>query len=298
MTDTHCATQARARCDPLAGTAAPARRWLLVEYPGPWAPLALDSRQLPRETADRLAEAARSVSARVLLIRRPGRRPRRPEHDWVVVDHTSGQHWGRWRDPDDLHEAADALAADPHPHGPQDDLLLVCAHGLHDTCCAVRGRPVAAALGARWPEATWECSHVGGDRFAANLLVLPDGACYGNLSPASACAVVEAHLSGVVTPDRLRGLSTEEPVVQAAIIEAHARLGPGGARDLVGNGLSALSPNSWRVRLTGGGTMPAVVEATVTRRRQPPARLTCRALGDSAAYAYDVTDLRAVCAGG
>ena len=30
------------------------------------------------------------------------------------------------------------------------EVVLVCAHGVHDTCCAVRGRPVAAA---RTPDA-------------------------------------------------------------------------------------------------------------------------------------------------
>ena len=55
----------------------------------------------------------------------------------------------------------------PSPALEPEPMLLVCTHGVHDTCCAVRGRPVAAALARRWPEATWECSHVGGDRFAA-----------------------------------------------------------------------------------------------------------------------------------
>jgi len=27
----------------------------------------------------------------------------------------------------------------------QQPLYLVCTHGTHDVCCAVRGRPVAAA---------------------------------------------------------------------------------------------------------------------------------------------------------
>lgn len=294
MTAAHCATQARVRNDPLAGTAAPAHRWLLIEYPGPWATHALDSRLIPLELANRLEGLARSMPARVLLIRRPGRRTRQEDHAWVVVDHDAGQHWGSWREAPDLEGAADALAGEVAPSGPQEPLMLVCTHGLHDTCCAMRGRPVAAALAARWPLNTWECSHVGGDRFAANLLLLPDGVYYGSLSATTALPVVESHLAGAVTPEHLRGVSTEEPVVQAAIIEGHARLGPGGARDLVGAGLRPLSPNSWRVRLAGGGSMPTVVEATVTRRRQPPARLTCRALGDSAAYVYDVTDLRAL----
>lgn len=297
MSEARCASAARDRRDPLVGTAAPARRWLLIEYPGPWATHALDSRLIPLPLADRLERLARSMPARVLLIRRPGRRAPKQEQAWVVVDHDAGQHWGSWRQADDLGQAADVLAGQVEPAGPQQPLLLVCAHGLHDTCCAMRGRPVAAALADRWPDITWECSHVGGDRFAANLLVLPDGACYGNLTAASALPVVESHLGGVVTPEHLRGLSTEPPVVQAAVVAAHTALGPAGARDLVGKELRQEGPDLWRVRLAGRGSMPGLVDATVVRSRRPPAKLTCRAAGEATAYSYDVTDVRVADAG-
>lgn len=65
----------------------------------------------------------------------------------------------------------------------------------HDTCCAVRGRPVGRALSDRWPELVWECTHVGGDRFAANVVVAPDGVYYGNLDAASSVEAVEQHLA-------------------------------------------------------------------------------------------------------
>ncbi|MDF2145213.1 sucrase ferredoxin [Knoellia sp. p5-6-4] len=292
MNPAHCATAARERGDPMVGTAAPARRWLLIEYPAPWATHALQSRLIPPPLGARLEGLARSRGARVLLVRRHGRRRLEGPKAWAVVDHDAGQQWGIWETGDDLAPAADVFAGDVVATGPQEPVLLVCAHGLHDTCCAVRGRPVAAALADRWPEATWECSHIGGDRFAANLVVLPDGACYGNLTAASAVPVVEAHLSGTVIAGHLRGLSTEPPVVQAAIVAAHAELGPGAARDLVGDTVTAIGPDAWRVRLAGHGSLPAVVEATVTRHRRPPAKLTCRAAGEAAAYTYEVSDLR------
>ena len=50
---------------------------------------------------------------------------------------------------------------------------------------AGRSRP---ALAAAHPEETWEVSHIGGDRFAGNLLVLPHGLYYGRLDPATALA--------------------------------------------------------------------------------------------------------------
>ena len=49
---------------------------------------------------------------------------------------------GRWSSPDDLLAATatpeDAPATPPDGTAPR---LLVCTHGRHDTCCAVRGRP-------------------------------------------------------------------------------------------------------------------------------------------------------------
>ena len=42
---------------------------------------------------------------------------------------------------------------------------------------------------AAHPDETWEVSHIGGDRFAGNLLVLPHGLYYGRLDPLAAIAV-------------------------------------------------------------------------------------------------------------
>ena len=138
---------------------------------------------------------------------------------------------GAWRTDADLAAAADALTSDtPLPISESEPIILVCTHGVHDTCCALRGRPVAAALSAQWPELVWECSHVGGDRFAPNVLVLPDGFYYGNLEPDEAVRTVRQHLAGTVTPQYLRGQVRYPPPVQAAVVATHQRcppLGPG-----------------------------------------------------------------------
>ena len=63
-------------------------------------------------------------------------------------------------------------------------LVAVCAHGRHDQCCAVRGRSACGAIADEYPEYTWECSHLGGDRFAATMLILPEGLCYGRVDSA------------------------------------------------------------------------------------------------------------------
>jgi hypothetical protein len=292
-----CATAARLRGDPLAGTAAPARRWLLVEYSGPWARLALQSQGLAGPVGQALHDAAVAVGGRVLLIRRPGRRPRNTVQGWGVVDHDDGQAWGHWRSPDDLFAAASAMRLGPlgGPAGLRpavDPLLLVCAHGLHDVCCAVRGRPVAAVLAQRWPDQTWECSHVGGDRFAPSLVIVPDGTFYGGLGPTSVAAVVEGHLAGRVDPAHFRGQSTQPPLVQAATAEALERYEPVGPRDVVAASIVQLDAQTWEVELHGRGALPPALRATVVRSRGAAARLTCRGPGDDTAYEYLVSDLR------
>ncbi|OLP62876.1 hypothetical protein BJM39_01275, partial [Salmonella enterica subsp. enterica serovar Javiana] len=247
-------TEARLRGDPLQGSAAPAHRWLLVEHRGPWAVKALDSTGLSGPVAAALHEAAVATRGRVLLVRRPGRQPRRAVQRWAVVDHDGTQQWGTWRRPEDLLRATAAMHSGPeapsHARPPR-PLVLVCTHGLHDTCCAVRGRPVAAALAARWPEETWECTHVGGDRFAPNVLLLPDGACYGNLDVTAAEKVVAAHLRGTVTPSHFRGVSTQPPVVQAALAAVFARYRPCGLEDVRSATSARVDDATWTVTLHG-----------------------------------------------
>ena len=284
----------------MVGTAAPARRWLLIEHPGPWPVDALAGSGIAPRVQAQLNAAAASARARILLVRRPagGSRGVR-DRAWTVLDHAEGapQVWGTWRDDADLLDAATELGSPPttastrRPGGAA--LLLVCAHGRHDVCCAVRGRPVAAALAEHWPEQTWECSHVGGDRFAANLVVVPDGAYYGNLDPSSAVSVVEGHLAGQVVASALRGVSGVPPVVQAAVVAALERYGPTDVRAFAPVSSVPLPDGGWQVALEGraGSGVPEGVVALVERSVRPPAQLTCRAVRANPATTWTVTGL-------
>ncbi len=68
-----CATASRDLFEPLAGTAATARTWLLLEQPGPWGAKALTSSHLDPALGRALEDAAEGTGVRVALIRRPGR---------------------------------------------------------------------------------------------------------------------------------------------------------------------------------------------------------------------------------
>jgi hypothetical protein len=157
----------------------------------------------------------------------------------------------------------------------------------------VRGRPVAAALAERWPGDVWECSHVGGDRFAGNVVVLPDGTYYGNVGADDAVPTIERHLDGVVDPERLRGSSLLPPVAQAAAIAVHEQLGPAGPRDVRSAVVERTGHERWRVELTCVGPLPHRVVVDVEAHHEEAALLTCRASHATSARTFVVTDVRA-----
>lgn len=223
VTGFRCAAASLDAGEPLEGTASTVRAFLLVESPGPWGVEATRDSRLPEEVKERLSALEREHEVRPLLVRRPWRAPARSVQ--VFATYVDGaQPWTETASLGDVREVLDldvaALGGGRSPGLPRHGapLFLVCTHGRHDACCAERGRPLAAALSAAAPEETWEVSHIGGDRFAANVLVLPEGLYYGRLTPEDAGPFVAGHLAGLLDLDHLRGRSTYPFPVQAAEI--------------------------------------------------------------------------------
>lgn len=222
-----CSNESLARNDPMYGTAGAGQSWALLEVCGPWgrsalleSPTILDP-QLGRAIARRFEKAGMRIAA----IRRPGRRDAEPRWRWFLARTVRGEevlHTGEANSPQGyLDIALDGSDGEVSP----DPLVVVCAHGKHDQCCAVRGRGVAAAIAQRYPNLTWECSHLGGDRFAATMLVLPEGLCYGRVDSTDAADLVRRHLEGRLDNDHLRGRTSEPHAVQAAQYFARAQYG-------------------------------------------------------------------------
>ncbi|MGV9881335.1 sucrase ferredoxin [Streptomyces sp. NPDC003006] len=294
-----CADAARTRGDSLAGTAPYGRVWVLIEYRGGWPPNGFDGLGLEPDTKRLVFSAAQAVRARVLLIRRHGRRVPEGARRWAVLRHENSgayrQHWGTWSRDEDLAQIAGALGTPGRLGCPP--VVLVCAHGQHDTCCAVRGRPVGRALSERWPHLVWECTHVGGDRFAANVVVAPDGVYYGALDAGSSVAVVAEHLAGRVHAEHLRGYTDLFPPQQAAVAAVLRRFGPAGRHDYAVVE-TAREPERepdrgrWRIRVTGHPPRPTAFDVEVHSHRTPPCRLTCHGPARSSAVVYEATSIR------
>lgn len=262
---------ARQRCDALAGTAAPATGWLLVEDNGPWARRAFEDSPLDPQAGRAIVDRARTMNVRPLFIRKHGRRTRRHDaHRFAFVDATTRRTaWGRY---DRLADLVDAdWSADA---GTEEPLYLVCTHGRHDQCCAIAGRPMAVTMSALRRRQTWECSHVGGDRFAANVVVLPWGLYYGFTGPADAHEIVTASEQGQLVPRLLRGMTTDPALIQAARVAAQQAVGTFGIDDLQFMERRLEQRGRWRVNFrTRKGE---AVTVTVEQHRIPDLRPTCR----------------------
>jgi Sucrase/ferredoxin-like len=280
LDDARCSVQALLRGDSGMATAPPARRWLLVEQPGPWGRDALLESRFDRRVASRLAARARELDVRVQLIRRAGGRLSDSGMRWAVADTTPGTETVWWStrtsDSELLQLPWDGSVGTPS----QLPTYLVCTHGAHDVCCAVRGRPLARALAT--PEApadVWETSHLGGDRFAANVVVLPWGFVYGQV-PEDGGGLVAAHAAGEVALRWLRGRSGLVPAAQAAQHAAREQLGLLGVHDLAPRrvrGLPSPAPGVDRFAVDLAGP-DGDVQVTVESRPSPSAhRLTCSA---------------------
>jgi Sucrase/ferredoxin-like len=227
-----CSVAARLRGDPMVGTAPPQTRVLLVHQPGAWGPRGLTESRCDPDVARRIDAAAASGGMRLQAIRRPGKHePGIPAGGYEVgiADTTSSPARITWWRVDDLAEIAGELEAGWPRLAPvaieTDPVYLVCAHGKHDACCALLGRPVAQALQRLRPGRVWETTHLGGDRFAPNLLVLPTGELYGRVPDDIALEMTRSADAGEVIPQLMRGRIGLAPVAQAALVFAHQQLG-------------------------------------------------------------------------
>ena len=215
MSGERCSDISLGAHESLVATATTAERWLLVEVPGSW----------PREISavGALSTAAagavatwleQTLGSRLLFIRRPGRSSAQ-SLVFVIRAAESSVEVRRieLEDPDALADVD--LARDGDRTDQQ--LVLVCAHGSRDTCCALRGTAVYGALAERLgDEELWVSSHQGGHRFAANVLVLPSGLQFGRVDPDEAVPVVARALQGRIELNRYRGRTCYASMVQAA----------------------------------------------------------------------------------
>lgn len=238
-----CTETSLAVGEPMAGTAPVACAWIILEHPGPWGARFLRGDALPPEVAEHLRAATES-GVTVLLARRPDTKAQRAGLRAWIARSTPG---GLLLREGELDGYDDVLAWDlagigrgelpPFGAVTAEPMHFVCTNGARDQCCAIDGRALVSDLlsvdlPAELRNRVWECSHIGGHRFAPVMLTLPSGAVHGRLSVEDAIEVLQRAESGDVVIDRYRGRSGRPAPMQAVAIAARRLLDLPGVDDI------------------------------------------------------------------
>jgi len=166
-------------------------------------------------------------------------------------------------------------------------VAVVCTHGRRDPCCAERGRPLAAAASAGFPNEVWESTHVGGDRFAGNMVVFPHGLVFGRVEPSQGAPILEALARARILLEHYRGRTSMPMPTQAADRAVRARWGLDGLDDVRHIGTDRDGGRA-RVRL---GTASGEALVLLTRIDLPAMRLTCASSVDESAATWRVDSM-------
>lgn len=215
--ETTCSALARNQSEPLYGSIAPAARWLLLEYRAPFGEDALADARISVEVKAHLEALPNS---KTLLIRQPGQREAARRLRLYAVQAAASQPAIFRIDFDHYEEiltldlenllASRIVAPEAEP------LYAVCANGKRDQCCARFGVPFYEALVEQLGGRVWQCSHIGGHRFAATMLAFPHGDCYGYLDASDAPQMAAALQAGSLVLEKWRGRAVMPQPAQAA----------------------------------------------------------------------------------
>ena len=215
---TYCSDLCLASGEPMLGTAAQVEVWLLLEYKLAWKPKAVQDNDLAAATQA-------WIEATIAAIEATGRKARpqfirRPEIDSAEINLFVAKDGRLLRHRSHGYDAIAGLdvgaAEFERFEQVQEPQYFVCTNGQRDLCCARYGLPTYARLREVVGERAWQTTHVGGHRFAPNVLALPQGALYGRVFPDAVEDFVGTVESGALSTLHLRGRSAYPPLAQVA----------------------------------------------------------------------------------
>ncbi|MFZ1411819.1 MAG: sucrase ferredoxin [Micropruina sp.] len=275
-----CSVRWDAAAVPSYGTAPAGGFWLALEQNGPWGRKAATESRLDPTLGAVLEEAVGAAGGTLLLIRQPDQHAEVESATLRRVYLAGGLQEDPWlltgliADPAELLTLplatlgsavqGDVLAIAPWLAPAGEAVLLVCANARRDICCAVRGRPIALDVAALRPGRVWECSHLGGHRFAPTGIVLPLAQVLARLTTEVALAALDAAEQGRFASQALgpwhdRGRTHREPALSVADSWIRAEIGetdPTALRVLPGTSdpdwitVEHRDGRRWRLRVT------------------------------------------------
>ena len=291
-----CADVSASATEPLGATASRVDHWILIEYRGLWSRDVLGDSLLSAELKAHLRDQlARLPHSRILFVKKPERRPDPRRRVFFGCSREGeerfyGLEFERHEDLRSL-DFVSALRDSGVPGVPLDHpLFVVCTHGKRDRCCAKYGHQLYDRLCAETePTWVWQATHVGGDRFAGNVVCLPEGLYFGRVGEEDVAPLLASYLEGEIDMEHYRGRSAYTFAVQAAERLVRETAGLRGI-DAVALGSVRASDSGWTIEVT---TPDQTYEVdVVSELSEEPIFLTCSAATPQRARRFVATGHR------
>jgi hypothetical protein len=247
----YCSELSRGFDETTFGTASVGDVWLLIEYPSWWGPKALHDSSLPLAVKKYLNRFLKTVPRSRMLFIKQERREKGELSVFVVRCRERGSSIRRLKlNGYDQLLGIDLAGAAREPGGADvlaHPLYLVCTHGRRDKCCAKFGYPLYKSLRSL-SDRVWQSSHVGGDRFAANLVCFPHGLFYAHVTEESSRPIIHEYEARRLVLDKYRGRACYSYPVQAAEFFIRKETGLTGVDELRQLGCERIQERTWRAR--------------------------------------------------
>lgn len=223
--------------EPLHGTAAHFRALILLEYNAHWEERVVKKGHIPAAVRIHLETWLKQTPAsRICFIKRG--KPKTGPLQCYLINPAPGQQAMKALELDQyealldidleaefkkLTESKNAASGEKLQAEP---LYLICTHASRDRCCGIYGLPLYRELLKRYPDQTWQISHIGGHRWAPNLVIMPHGMYHGYVYPETLDPILEATQAGKIHLETLRGFTAQTKAEQAAeiFVRQHAGL--------------------------------------------------------------------------
>ena len=299
-----CSDLSREVSEQTFGTASIGDVWLLLEYPLGWERKAVEDSALPVSVKEFLGNVVNTIPrSRVLLIK-TDRLHTTGISFYVVCSSERAPFTVKFhlRDYEQVTEldiasiaAGDVVSGGELTNSP---LFLVCTHGRRDKCCAKFGYPLYKALHASTDYPVWQSSHVGGDRFAANLVCLPHGLFFAHVTETTGKEIVEEYRRNRIVLDKYRGRACYSHPVQAAEFFVRCETGLADVDDLRFVMTTRVDGGSWRIRFEHEKTETTYEADVKARMSEFKNYITCDAAEEKPVHQFVLEQLRVDCAGG
>ena len=164
----------------MIGTANKVDAWLMLEYRGEWRAKATTDNELPESMNVWLNEVQQESIQRGMTPRVQFIKSERSQKDPLVFFLAYGNDVFRY----EFKGYEDIVSINPFDEEVEpveEPLYFVCVNGQRDLCCSRLGSIAYRELRELCPDRCWRTTHLGGHRFAPNVLVLPDNLLYGRV---------------------------------------------------------------------------------------------------------------------